>query len=266
MMTQGINTDYQRRLPNETSNEYWERMSRYEKEHGITPEDLSKRMPAWPTPRAEDSESCGNHPGATDSLTGVIKMWATPDANPEAPNSGTNRGKDYGVARRRLTVQGLGNQAMLWQTPNSRDGDKWNNRAPGSGHNNNLSGHVAHWPTPSGSVAQDGGESVESWDARREILKQTANNGNGAGEPLTIASLRCLSSLPAPQTSTPGERSLESGQTSRRRLNPRFVSWLMNLPSPVWTSLAPINSAHSETPWSVCALRRRLSYLLDNSE
>lgn len=34
----------------------------------------------WPSPRSEDSESCGNHPGAQDSLTGVTKEWPTPGA------------------------------------------------------------------------------------------------------------------------------------------------------------------------------------------
>jgi hypothetical protein len=42
------------------------------------------------------------------------------------------------------------------------------------------------WPTPNASVAQDG-EGPATWLARRERLKVTANNGNGAGMPLTIA-------------------------------------------------------------------------------
>ncbi len=32
----------------------------------------------WPSPRSEDSESCGNHPGAKDSLTGATSLWPTP--------------------------------------------------------------------------------------------------------------------------------------------------------------------------------------------
>lgn len=35
----------------------------------------------WPTPRTEDGESAGNHPGAQDSLTGVTRQWPTPKAN-----------------------------------------------------------------------------------------------------------------------------------------------------------------------------------------
>lgn len=42
------------------------------------------------------------------------------------------------------------------------------------------------WPTPAGSVAQDG-EGPATWLARRERLKAKGINGNGAGTPLTIA-------------------------------------------------------------------------------
>ena len=41
-------------------------------------------------------------------------------------------------------------------------------------------------PTPAASVANDG-EEPDSWLARRERVKETANNGNGMGMPLTIA-------------------------------------------------------------------------------
>lgn len=41
-------------------------------------------------------------------------------------------------------------------------------------------------PTPSACVANDG-EGVDTWLARRERVKVTANNGNGMGTPLTIA-------------------------------------------------------------------------------
>ena len=41
-------------------------------------------------------------------------------------------------------------------------------------------------PTPAACVANDG-ERSETWLARRERVKLTANNGNGMGMPLTIA-------------------------------------------------------------------------------
>lgn len=39
---------------------------------------LARDARTWPSPRAEDSESCGNHPAATDSLTGASANWPTP--------------------------------------------------------------------------------------------------------------------------------------------------------------------------------------------
>lgn len=46
---------------------------------------------------------------------------------------------------------------------------------------------VAHWPTPDASVINDG-ESPATFHARRERLKASHKNGNGAGTPLTVAS------------------------------------------------------------------------------
>lgn len=67
--------------------------------------------PALPTP-----------PGGSGCLSGgpnsrPPSMWPTPDANPEAPNSSTNRGTNWGGERRRLSVCGIGNAADMWATP-----------------------------------------------------------------------------------------------------------------------------------------------------
>jgi DNA (cytosine-5)-methyltransferase 1 len=43
-----------------------------------------------------------------------------------------------------------------------------------------------NWPTPDASVANDG-ETLESWEARRERVKATGINGNGMGTPLAMA-------------------------------------------------------------------------------
>lgn len=54
---------------------------------------------------------------------------------------------------------------------------------------------LALLPTPAASVANDG-EGTDTWLARRERVKLTANNGNGMGMPLTIA----VQLLPTPNT------------------------------------------------------------------
>jgi hypothetical protein len=48
-------------------------------------------------------------------------------------------------------------------------------------------------------------------------------------------------SLPAPEIKPHGSESSPSGPTSRRRLNPRFVEWLMGFPIG-WTDFAPLET------------------------
>src|SRR6185437_345762 len=98
---------------------------------------------SWPSTRAEDAESCGNHPnGASDSLTGVTRTWPTATAgdcqghsqyphNPTlvgaadnfwqtpATDSFRSRGGD------RVDEMGLDQQARLfWPTPCASDDNK----------------------------------------------------------------------------------------------------------------------------------------------
>jgi hypothetical protein len=62
---------------------------------------------------------------------------------------------------------------------------------------------------------------------------------------------------PAPETPPHGSESLPTSPTSRRRLNPNFVDWLMSLP-PGWTDYAPV-----ETAWWYSRVRMRLESLLN---
>lgn len=65
----------------------------------------------------------------------------------------------------------------------------------------------------------------------------------------------------APEISD-GPASSSVAPTSRRRLNPAFVCWLMGWPAH-WTSPAPISSGAAETASWRCKLRSRLSNLCD---
>jgi len=72
----------------------------------------------WPSCRAEDSESCGNHPGATDSLDRptialAAKVWQTP-----ATDSVRSRGGD------RKAEMGIDQQARMWTTPTATEEQK----------------------------------------------------------------------------------------------------------------------------------------------
>ena len=65
--------------------------------------------------------------------------------------------------------------------------------------------------------------------------------------------------LPDQQTETLGEKSSKNAPTSRRRLNTKFVAWLMGLPEG-WTSPAPISSEDLETWLSHSRERLRCLY------
>lgn len=66
---------------------------------------------------------------------------------------------------------------------------------------------------------------------------------------------------PDQQTETSGEKSSKNVQTSRRRLNTKFVEWLQGLPEG-WTSPEPINSEALET-WSSHS-KERLRFLFSS--
>ncbi len=142
---------------------------------------------SWPTSRAEDSESCGNHPGSGgDSLTAATRFWSTPNT----PNGGRSVSADV-VASRGKTENGkrqvgLESETKHWQTPRS-------NEANGSGYQNQTNGSVIltltgqsqNWHTPHGMAGMTkdgkqgaGGEfakQVERWASPR------TSDTNGAG-------------------------------------------------------------------------------------
>lgn len=93
--------------------------------------------PRWPTPRAEDGESAGNHPQARDSLTGMTKLWNSPTAH-----DGRRPGNDV------LSTLGgnLNRQAAFWPTPKCSD---TNGERPDDGkRNTGLNTHAAQWDSP----------------------------------------------------------------------------------------------------------------------
>jgi hypothetical protein len=78
--------------------------------------EFSTAVRNWPSPRSEDSESCGNHPNATDSLTGAITLWSTPNV--------PNRGRESQASKDSRPNSGgidLQTQVDNWGTPRSSD-------------------------------------------------------------------------------------------------------------------------------------------------
>jgi DNA (cytosine-5)-methyltransferase 1 len=96
---------------------------------------------------------------------------------------------------------------------------RWPTRDRGTGSEDRHSGHdgrLVLLPTPDASNANDG-EGTETWLARRERVKLTANNGNGMGMPLAIA----VQLLPTPQVAdATGGHATRSGDRSGELLLP----------------------------------------------
>lgn len=114
------------------------------KHHGGT--TLNDAIIKWPTPRAEDSESCGNHPGATDLLTGATRQWITP------------RVANIKGSAKRLTEganESVESQAIMWRTPKSSEdlADRRSDEAMARELNRpnaqvSLGGQTRFWQTP----------------------------------------------------------------------------------------------------------------------
>jgi hypothetical protein len=77
----------------------------------------------WPSPRAEDSESCGNHPRngkshSGDSLTGITNEWRTPNSHlidgAKTKTKILNRSSTYPQI-------GLADQIRQWPSPSTHD-------------------------------------------------------------------------------------------------------------------------------------------------
>lgn len=116
------------------------------KEKHVGSRPLNEEVLNWPSPRTEDSESCGNHPNATDSLRGSVQNWLTPHGAMGHEADGT-----YGCCGE------AAKEAANWRTPtacseNSLRGSGQNAaRRAEQGHAINLQDEVNAWNVPTTS-------------------------------------------------------------------------------------------------------------------
>ena len=111
----------------------------------------------WPTPRAEDSECCGNHPGAVDSLTGATRLWPRLWPTPTADDARATGGMASRLGGRQMMLNLM---ARMWPTPSAqgssgeisedlvRKGSKLVNSKTGRVLQTNLATEVKMWATP----------------------------------------------------------------------------------------------------------------------
>jgi hypothetical protein len=215
------------------------------------------RAEDWNTPVANDDNKSvaahlvmkgrmGGNRTAITSLQVQTQAWTTPQAH-DATGGAPNRIRRYGTKH---GAANLADDVTLWPTPdalsaggprsrsaaeltaiqNGEQAGKWHRQL-------NISDAAMLWQTP--SVADTTGGHLSRGGSRSDELLLR-------GQAKALAS-----SLPDPQSANVGPPSSPPALTSRPRLNPRFVEWLMGLP-PNYTipsSTAPIDCEALETAW-----------------
>ena len=202
----------------------------------------------WPSPRAEDSESCGNHPGARDSLNAEARgrNWRTPLVSDGAGGGAT----DAEERRRKGQHVNLQDQARTWSTPTTEQGGaetREEKAARGAG-GANLQGQARNWSTP---LSNDGNRETETFTNRTltltgqiKVWPEVTPADAVEEEILEERAHLQLALLDGMEESFPdGPRRRTTPANGRQVLNPRFVEWLMGFPIG-WTESEP-----SETPW-----------------
>lgn len=248
--------------------------------------ELSMAANSWPTPRSEDAERCGNHPNAVDSLTGAIALWPTPKtptggreskasknargsggtdlqttaqlwATPRAGKVTAERAEHWNKrqAKGGVSTPPLAMQAALWPTPRPAEADHAGRRKIMTSSMVGLVETATLWPTPMAGTetrsAQGGIQLKQTafrWPTPAERDWKGPNgpdhlaNGSGRKHLDQLPNFVRHCSPPAPAPSTSG------GKSSRttRRLNPRFVEWLMGWP----LGWSEIGCALPATEWS----------------
>lgn len=188
----------------------------------------------WPTAQAHDAVAgktqeqiaamrARTGAGVSNLNEAAERLWATPSTAPEAPNKGSNMQTDF---------PSLGAQVeafSLWATPSAhprtfdpREVD----------HGAQLANQVQQWATPRASDTNGAGQ------RRRQLDEAAEQRWNGATPRQAIPTTSTEPSL-TPPPSPSGSVSSPSAPTSRPRLNPAFVTWLMALPEG-WESLSPL--------------------------
>ena len=222
---------------------------------------LKEEATNWPTARAEDAESAGNHPGATDSLTGATTNWKTPHGlsatdrygvtaggggefakqalawqtptthwpTPDVPNGGRSLSAAdtlrKGATARGKRQVGLENLAKIWPTPDAPSanggGYRTHTASQGKGHQIALAEVAQAWPTPRSNDHKSGVTGALAKPNSRPLCE-----------------VACQRSVPVPTTRTAGAPS----SAPIRKLNPLFVESLMGLPHG-WTACERLETA-----------------------
>jgi len=201
--------------------------------------EFAKQATRWPTPRAaENGNDSGSKQrqkqGPNPGLKDAAKNWTLPHAqtNRDDGTSGTD-GMSASMPKDSPTSEGESRNVTKknWPTPNAHDGRRPGNEQ-GSTQGANLKRDAEMFPTP---ASRD----VKGANSAKHCLV----TGRGRKHMDQLANFVSHSGLPAPETPPVGQASSPYIPNSLRRLNPRFVEWMMNLP-PGWTDFAPLGKTN----------------------
>jgi hypothetical protein len=204
---------YSENLPNSGSMRNGRLYERPMLVHRISGTGRSSSRGEWRTPNTRDHHAGGPRLDAENRQTSLVdqaKMWPTPRSNDDRLSAHNNR--DHST----MAGGSLTDAIRMWPTPQARD----NKSADAEGSGNYQRKVELGWTLDLNTTA--------------------VNWANPKAMDLNVVASRY--SHPVQETPTPGPQSSPSGQTSRRRLNPAFVEWLMGLPVG-YTDFAPLETA-----------------------
>ena len=232
--------------------------------------NLNAEAKLWTTPQAHDvtERGAGQQPtskAGNACLARDARMWPTP----------------FGLATPGTTGGEFSKAVEHWPTPTATDSEQAG--SPAANHLT-LNRATAVWPTPG---ANDHKGSAADGQRRGQLDERSEQHFPSRHQPTwepcpCCDEFRCALhamhawECPCPPTdedwqevtpylppalqTTDGQKSSPASPTSRQRLNPGFVCWLMGLPW-WWTNPAPISFARREMESFRSALRTHLSLL-----
>jgi len=186
-----------------------------------------------------------------------LSLACTPDwRTPDTPSSGGPRNRKDSIGQGHQVT--IAEQAENWNTPHGMSNRDFRGKTGGCG-GGEFAKQANQWPTPlerdfrSGETIAEYGnsrplnESVVNWTPHN-TREHDSDNSDSTYLGRLLQGPDCPPLLQDPPIPD-GPKSCETSRTSRRRLNPRFVEWLMGFPIG-WTepcSTAPGDSEDSET-------------------